>query len=102
MATPADSSPVEIIEFGVMSSLAITICRGGRGEAQEHLRHRRGLGHEVTLVSRWSDDGIDESDGWEVECEVYPAACVGGCGKVFDLPQPVAGTFICRRCGGAR
>lgn len=102
MAATPDSSHVETIEFGVMSSLAITRCRGGRGEAQEHLRHRRGLGHEVTLVSRWSCDGIDESDSWEVEYEVYSAACVGGCGQVFDLPQPVAGTFICRRCGGAK
>lgn len=102
MKSTANKAHVGVIEFGVMSSLAITICRGGRNEAQEHLRHRRSLGHEVTLVARWSNDGVDESDGWEVECEVYSVACVGGCGKVFDLPQPGAGAFICRRCGGAR
>lgn len=102
MATTADSSPVKTIQFGVMSSLAITICRGGRGEAQEHLRHRRKLGHEVTLVSRWSYEGIDESDGWEAEYEVYSVACVGGCSQVFDLPQPVVGVFVCRRCSRTR
>lgn len=92
MSTTADSSPVKTIQFGVMSSLAITTCRGGRGEAQEHLRHRRKLGHEE----------IDESDGWEAEYEVYSVACVGGCGQVFDLPQPVVGVFVCRRCSRTR
>ena len=29
--------------------------------------------------------------------EVFTEACVGGCGKVYDLPEPHPG-YICRRC----
>lgn len=31
------------------------------------------------------------------EPEVYVEACVGGCGKVYDLPEPHP-AYICRRC----
>lgn len=31
------------------------------------------------------------------EPEVYVEACVGGCGKVYDLPEPRP-AYVCRRC----
>lgn len=31
------------------------------------------------------------------EIEVYTEPCLGGCGKVFDLPEPDP-AYICRKC----